>query len=359
MPATRWPRYALALCRIGIKQYDEAAAVLESLLKDHPTCARAPDAWYELGHALLEQKKEPEALAAFRSLAEKHPDSPRADEAWFRIGRHFEQAAEAAAEEPARFEQLAKAAAAYRSGAAKAKTPQLKEKLQFKLGDALFRQTKYGEAAEAYLAQLQAVPQGELAGAARFFAAESLYRQDNFEKARPLFEQAARDNAEKYAAQSLYRAGACAAQMKDWPASHGHYAELLAKHPSFEQKHEARYGAAWALQNQNRLDDARKAYEQIVADTEGEILETAAKARFMLGELAFGEKKYEDAIEQFLFAAQLPFEEWRALARFEIGRCFLELGKKDQAAAALKEVVEKYPKHSRAADAAKLLSELK
>jgi TolA-binding protein len=298
-------------------------------------------------------------MAAFRSLAEQHPDNPRAGEAWFRIGRHFEQAAEAAAEEPAKVEQLAKAAEAYRSGAAKTQTPQLQEKLRFKLGDALFRQKKYAEAAEAFLAQLQAVPQGELAGPGRFFAAESLFRQDKFEQARPLFEQTARDNVEKYAAQSLYRAAACAVQMKDWPAGQAHYAELLARHPDFEQKHEARYGVAWALQNQNRLEEARQNYARIVADTEGEIIETAAKARFMLGELAFGEKKYEDAVEQFLFAAQLPFDDWRALSRFEIGRCFLELGKKDQAAAALQEVVEKYPQHPRAPDAARLLAELK
>ena len=63
--------------------------------------------------------------------------------------------------------------------------------------------------------------------------------------------------------------------------------------------------------------------------------------------------------EQFLFAANLPFDEWRALARFEIGRCFMELGNKEQALAALQEVVEKYPQHARAQDAARLAAELK
>jgi cellulose synthase operon protein C len=352
-------RYALALCRIGLKQYEPATAALQTLLKENPQYQRADDAWYELGHALFEQKKEQEAIAAFQMLAEKHPESPRAEEAWFRVGRHFEQLAEEAEDEAAQAEQLAKAAEAYKTGAAKAQSPELKEKLQFKLGDALFRQKKYAEAGETYLAQVQAFPQGELAGPGRFFAAESLFRQNKFDQARPLYEKVAQDNVEKYAAQALYRAGACAAQMKDWPAGQNHYTALLTKFPDFAQKEEARYGLAWALQNQNRLDEARRAYAQIVADTEGDVIETAAKARFMLGELCFGEKKYEDAIEQFLFAANLPFDEWRALARFEIGRCFMELGKKEQAVASLQEVVQKHADHPRAEDAARLVAELK
>ncbi len=352
-------RYALALCRTGLKQYDQAAAALQALLQEAADYRRAADAYYELGHALLEQGKTQEAIAAFQALVEKHPDSPRADEAWFRVGRHYELAAENADNEQAQAEQLAKAADAYKTGAAKARTPQLQEKLQFKLGDAVFRQKKYAEAAEVFASQVQTFPQGELVGPARFFAGESLYRQDKFDQARPLFEKVAQDNVEKYAAQALYRAGACAAQLRDWPASLAHYTGVLSKFPQFEQADEARYGAGWALQNLNRMDEARKTYEQVVTDTEGEVIETAAKARFMLGELAFAEKKYQDAIEQFLFAATLPFDEWRALARFEIGRCFLELGQKDQALAALQEVVDKHPKHARAPDAARLVAELK
>ena len=42
----------------------QAAAALEALLKESPTYAHAADAWYELGHSLLEQKKEKEAIAA-------------------------------------------------------------------------------------------------------------------------------------------------------------------------------------------------------------------------------------------------------------------------------------------------------
>lgn len=352
-------RYALALCHAGLKQYDRTAAALQALLQASPTYPHAADAWYELGHALLEQKQEQEALAAFQSLVQKHPGSRRAEEAWFRIGRYYEQRADEAADEAARSEQLAKAAEAYQAGAAQAQSPLLKERLQFKLGDARFQQQKYAEASEAFQAQLQAFPQGELAAAARFFAAESLFRQDKFDQARPLYEKLAADQVEKYAAQALYRAGACSARMKDWPASQAHYENLLTKHPQFAQRDEARYGLAWALQNQNRLDEARKTYAQVAADTEGEVIETAAKARFMLGELFFSEKKYEDAIEQFLFAANLPFDEWRALARFEIGRCFLELGKKPQAIASLQEVIEKHPQHARAPDAARLVAELK
>ena len=78
-------------------------------------------------------------------------------------------------------------------------------------------------------------------------------------------------------------------------------------------------------------------YEQITRETE---TEAAAKARFMVGEIAFGQKKYEEAIEHYLeVAVGYPYKEWQALARYETGRCFAELGDKDKAIAARKKVL--------------------
>ena len=48
-----------------------------------------------------------------------------------------------------------------------------------------------------------------------------------------------------------------------------------------------------------------------------------------------------------------------ALARFEIGRCFLAMGKRQKALEAFQAVVDKHPDHAKAQDAARMLSELK
>jgi TolA-binding protein len=237
------------------------------------------------------------------------------------------------------------------------KDPELKEKLQYKLGDAEFRLGRYQESAKVLLADLQEFPQGPLAPAARHLAAESLFEQGRFQEALPLFEKTAADKVEKYHARALYRAGTCAANLKNWPASQQHFAALLQAFPKFEQAADARYGLAVALQNQNQLDEAAALFEKVTTETE---TETAAKARFMAGEIDFARKKYADAIEDFLaVTVGYPYPQWQGLAQFEAGRCLMELGDKPKAIAAFETLLQKYPQHERAADASRLVRELK
>jgi TolA-binding protein len=111
------------------------------------------------------------------------------------------------------------------------------------------------------------------------------------------------------------------------------------------------------MQSQGRLAEARAIQEQLAKTAEAQ---TAVKARFMLGEIAFAQHKFEDAVEQYLgVTTGYPFKHWQGLAQFEIGRCFLSLGKRQQAIDAFRTVVEKYPDHPRAQDAGKMLAELK
>jgi TolA-binding protein len=349
-------RYALALCHIGLKQYPQATASLAALLNDKPTYAHADKVYYEMAHALLAQEKASAAAEAFRAITTKLPDSPLAPECWFHVGRHHESLAEKAQGDAAKAP-LAEAAKAFAAGLAKAQSPELQEKLRYKLGDMQFRQQQYPQAAATLLEQIAKHATGELVGPARFLAAECMFRQGKFPQARPLFEKVAADKVEKYAAQALFRAGICAANLKDWPASQSHYTTLISQYSKFEQLNEARYGAAWALQNQNKLAEARAAYTQI-GQTSG--TEVEAKAQFMLGEIDFAEKKYAAAIEHFLtVAVGYPYKTWQALARFETGRCFIELSEKDRAISAFQEVVTKHSNHAKAKDAATLIAELK
>jgi len=350
-------RYALALCRIRLNQFQEATAAMATLMKEHPGYAYIDKMYYEMGHALLAADKRLEAANTFRTLAKGLPDSPLTPESWFHVGRYHEATAEKTDAADQKSAEVVKAAEAYAAGAAKAKTAELHEKLLYKLGDMQFRQKKYAEAAATLLEQVAKHPSGELAGPARFLAAESLFRLKQFGQALPLFVQVADAKVPKYHAQSLYRAGTCAKNVKNWPESQKRYQELLTQFPDFEQLSEARYGLGLALQNQNKLDEAKTVYEQVTKETE---TETAAKARFMIGEIAFGRGNYEDAIEQYLLVAVgYAYPEWQALARVETGRCFIELGQKDKARAELQIVVDKFPDHPKAKDAAKLIAELK
>jgi TolA-binding protein len=142
-----------------------------------------------------------------------------------------------------------------------------------------------------------------------------------------------------------------------WEESRLHFETLLKEYPDFEQAPEARYGLGFALQNLNRLDEATQTYIQVTEETD---TESAAKARFMAGECAFAQKKYEEAWQHFLEAALgYSYPEWQALGHFEAGRCFIELGQFQQARDSLQTIVDKFPDHPRAGDAAKLIASIK
>jgi TolA-binding protein len=349
-------RCVLVLSRIAHNQLDRVKGELEALLRDKPTLAQADQMHYEWGHALLRGNKPVEAAAAFRALAEKRPDSPLAAESWFHVGQSHEDAAEKMAA-PQKDAELAKAATAYSAGAAKAREPELREKLRYKLADVQFRQKQYDQAIAALTAQLAERASGELAGPARFLQAESHFARNEFDKALPLFGRVADDKVEKCQALALYRAGDCAARLKQWPESEKRYRAVIDQFPKFDLVSDARYGLAVAAQNQGKAGEARTLYEQIVKESQSE---TAAKARFMLGELAVADHKYADAIEQHLLVATTyPYKDWQALARFEMGRCYMALGEKAKAMAAYQLVVDRYADHPKAAEAAKLLQELK
>jgi TolA-binding protein len=346
-------RYALALCQSALKRHAEAAATLAALLREKPDYPRAAHACYEMGHCLLLAGKQKEAVEAFRQLTARAPDSPLAPEAWFRIGEFHESGRHPGADAS----RLTEAARAYSAGLKKAKDAGLREKLHYRLGWVQYQRGQFADAARTLLAQLEESPRGELSADATYLAGDSLFKQNEFAKARPLFERLTRAKDGKYLDRALYRCGACRAGLGEWAASQKCFEELIRKYPRFKLLQEAKYGLGWALQNQNKLKEAVAVYEQVTKATR---TETAAKSRFMIGECAFRQKKHKEAVEHFLEAAlAYPYPEWQALGYFEAGRCFIALKDRPKALDALKTVVKKFPRHPRAKDAARLIVDLK
>src|SRR5205807_2251207 len=142
-----------------------------------------------MGYALLQAKKPKEAVEAFRQLAAQRPDSPLAAEGWFRVGEFHERA-----------KQTGEAAHAYAAGLEKAKAPELREKLQYKLGWSQYQLEKYAEAATVLQAQIKEHPRGELLLDASYLAGECLFRQNKFQDALSLFDQVIEAKAKKYQA---------------------------------------------------------------------------------------------------------------------------------------------------------------
>ena len=355
--------YVISLCHAHSKQFEQARSQLNALLKAKPDFLLADRAYYELGHALLGvEDKVNEAAVAFEWIVANRPDSPLMPESCFRIAQHQLDLAKKV-DDANRESSFQQAISTLTSGLSKATDAELRENMQYMLGDIQFQSKRFTDAITTLSKYISEFPNGKFVGPVTFLIAQCKYEMKQYDQALPLFVKLNQivfgdleeTKVNQYREQSLYRAGECAANLKQWQESESLFRKLIQEHPQFVQRADAQYGLAYSLQQQTKLDAAIEAYLQVTKECE---TETAAKARFMMGEIEFERKKYEDAIEHFLLVTVgYPYETWQALGRFETARCFNELGDKNRATKTLREMIEKHPNHTRIPDAKKMLSD--
>jgi len=337
--------YLLGLILAGQKQFDEAAKAFAGLLKSNPDYADADKVLYELGWAWSELGQTQKAMESFQQLADKHPQSPLAAECQFRVAEMLYEAG--------RYDDAVRV---YQKIRAKEGEAELAEKAAHKLAWCHLKSERFSEAQQAFAEQLKTYPRGALAGDAEFLIAECFYREKKWNEALKHYARVIESKHPTYEALALFRSGECAAAVENWPLSQQFHQRVLDSFPEFDLRPEARYGVAWSLQNQNQLPAAITLYEKVTEETD---TETAAKARFMIGECCFAQKKHAEAAKHFLKAAfAYNHREWSALAWFEAARCFEVLRDLDQAKNCYRQMIEKFPEHSKVADARKRLNEL-
>ena len=341
-------RFELALCQIGLKQHKPAIDTLNSVLKDQPKFAQKDNLLYELAFAYQATDQAPQALASFRRLVAEVPTSSLVAESWFRIG----QAAEKTGDE----KQLPEAETAYVAGLKVVKKPSVRQSLLYQLGWVQYRQERYPEAAAQLSLLLKDFPEGNQRGEALLLAGECQYLVKNWKEAVVHFEKVVADKNATERARALYRAGTCHLNLQQWPLAQQRFEVLVREFAKYPQLSSARYGLGLALQKQNQLERALGVFEQVTKETN---TEGAAKARFMIGEIAFSKKQYKVAYESFLVAAfKYPYEEWQAKGYLEAGRCFKELKDNAKARELLETVIKKFPKRPEAKAAAQVMATL-
>jgi TolA-binding protein len=340
-------RYLLGLAFAAEQKYSEAVQTYSGILKSDAKYADADKVLYELGWAYFELTRKNESVAAFRRLGAEFPDSPLAAESWFRVGESHYDASE-----------FSEAVKAYSEAVTKAGTESegIGEKAAHKRGWSFLRSENFKEAAAAFESQLKSYPAGILAADAGFLLGECFYKQQQWQPALTKYAAVIAANHPTYKALALYRSGECAAASEQWEQSQQFHQQVLDGFPDFELLPEARYGVGWALQQQSKLTEAIAYYEKVTEETD---TETAAKARFMIGESYFAQEKHKEATTHFLKAAfAYGHKEWSAMAWFEAARCFEVLKDITQARNCYQQMIDRFPDHPRVADARKRLSEL-
>ena len=341
--------YTQGLILIDKKQYDQAATIFKQILDENPRYPEADKVLYQWAWAEKLAGKENEAIALFQRLIDTAPDSPHRPEAEYHVASHLYSQG-----------RYSEAAALYHHCYQSGHDPDLIEKAVHRLGWCFFKLGQYENAAQTFSYQKSTYPKGSLVADAAFMEAESLFMQNKFKEALQLYESLAPLDSQDYEVLRLLHAGQSAAQMKQTDRALEYYRQVLAKFPATPEAIQANFETGMIHYERGELDTALKVFENVLENAKQIPDETAARAQFMLGEIAMQQKKYDDAVKYFFRVAygyRLP--KWQAAALYEAARCFETLQRPEQAAKLYQELIDNFPESDRIADARAKLQLLK
>ncbi len=372
--ADRFPEHELAadarlqqaFALLGDDGRGEAGvAALERFAKDHAEDPRAADALYRAGSARFARKEWQAAAGRFSDLVSRAKPTEFHARALYRLAwtqRELEEPGKAAesylrllrevSDDP-----LAATAAVELAelGDDGEETVGLLEKWIPRLADDAARERAHFVLGDAYLARGDTLPAAkayEAAGGgdpAKLAAGEARLRLKEYAKAAEHLASVTADGPQ--AGRARVRLGEALALMERWEESAEAYRSALQHGAGGELARHARFGIAWAAENQGDRRRAMGLYREIVES--GERDEPAARSQFQIGECLFAESEFDAAIKEFIRVdTGYPFAAWRARAILEIGRALERKGALEDSAARYREVIERFP-DSDAAPAAK------
>lgn len=370
--------YELALIDQKEKQPEEAAKRLERLVAEVPNYPDLDKVLYELGWSYRESGKQQAAVDSFTKLIAKSPNTSLTGEAAYFVGQNYYEKKD-----------WPEAAKYFLASAKNTTDSELSEKAFYRLGWSHFKAGNIDKAEDAFKQQAEKHPDGSLGFDALMMVGECRFNERNYEKALRGFEVArkqiqanddtaktVRDTADRQARELvLLHGGQSAAQLKKWDEAIQWYDELRGRFPSTQYLAQVFYETGFAYQQTGDNEKALQWFAEVADNYRNEI---AARARFMIGEIHFADRRFDLAIPEFqkvmygFGAEQAPesIKNWQAKSGFEAGRCSELLMQQARTAAAKQKsknfavnffqyVVAKHPKHELAGKAQTQLEALK
>lgn len=333
--------YTLGLVQIDLKQYAEAAATFSKLATDHADYPDADRVLYQWAWAWKLDGRNDEAVEMFRKLIAQFPKSEHAAESRYHSGEAFYKAGD-----------YFKAAEEFHKAVQAAGQSELGEKASHRLGWAYYQMKQYENAQKTFAYQRATYPRGPLAADAQFMEAESLFQWGKYAEALAAYEKLPQLSSEGFRVLHRLHAGQAAAQLKQWDKAAALLSQCLKDYPSVPEAAEVLYELGNVYRNRGDNAKALEYFSQAAARSQGV---TGAKAQFMIGELQFLEKKYDEAVKSF-FRVAYGFDspdlaKVQADATFEAALCLELLNKPQQAAQLYREVLEKFPQSDKVKDA--------
>ncbi len=314
-------RYEIALSQIAMKSLEPAIKNLRQLLDEDSKSKLADRICYELAWAYRDNKKLDDAIKYFEKLSKDYQNSPFAAEAFFHLGQadYDDKDYESAIEN-------------YSQCVAKTKNKTHAEKAAYKLAWSQFQQKKYKTAKSSFEKQLADHPRGELAADGYFMVAECLFRQKKHSEAVTAYKVAMPkvingNVAEQVKLQTLLHGAQSANKAGKFSEAITFAEQITKQNKDDAYNYEANLELGIALKGQKEFDTALEALERATTP----INETGARAYFMIGEIRFEERKFDEAITAFKKViygyggtrSADSIKPWQALSAYEAGRCLM------------------------------------
>lgn len=307
--------YELALAFSGNQKFDEALHVLNDIIRLAPEYPKMDMVRYERAWTLRSAGRDAESLAEFQTLADQFPNSSFAAEANFHLAENHYQMG-----------QYEQAVARYQR-ASTTDQGDLKQKALYKLGFAYFQLMKYQEAYAVFSEQVKQFADEMLAGDAWFMQGECLSKLSKSAEALAAYDRASQMQLSSKELQwlNLLRAGQVANELEKWDQAAGYLEKLLEDESAKTYVPIATVERASALYRLNRYQQAYDSLEPVAVQQSA----LGVRARFLMGEILFAQKKFQEAHREFrramyFYGGTQPPDEmkpWQVKAALEAGRC--------------------------------------
>ena len=361
--------YELGLAQIEQKTWPEVAQTFASLVDLASDSPMADRFYYELAWAQRESKQNDQSLANFRALAEKFPESDLAPEANFHLAQDLYT--QKKYDDAIRF---------YDTCFKTCKDQSVKEKAIYKLAWSYYKKGDFAKAHDFFQQQVQQFPDGNLLYAdGLFMVSESLFENNQdqqaltaYRVAKPVLETSKKAST-NFRLLTLLHGAQVANRVKQYQEAIDFAQPLLSMDIDSTIKQDAYLEIGNAYKGLGDGAESLAAYEKAAMHPGV----TGARSRCMIGDYYFGEKKFEDAIDNFKLvgfgyggqSAPDDVKSWQAFAAYEIARCYyvqIESAKDaalkqkltDDAIKYFKLLVEKFPNDRLAGQAQEELKKL-
>lgn len=324
---------------------DEARRDYAALVDEHPDFAELDSALHRF--AYLERSTDPQAAARlFERLRAEFPASPFVPDATLRL-----------AEQALADEKLDEAGALLADLSAAETPDDVHRQMLYLSGRLAIARGRWSDAQEPLAKVIEESPDDELALSATYLMAEAEFRQGRYEQAAEQLAGLAEKTAgrtDAWLATAELRRAQALAQLRRWDESLAIARGISARFGDFPRQYEADYLIGRALAAQADFAAAREAYEKSLASSAAAGTETAAMARWMIGESHFHQEDYAAALAEYQQVDE-AYPRWHAAALLQSGKCAEALDRWSLAAEAYESLIKKHPDSELVAEATRRL----